>query len=245
LAGFKLNASKNLIINEIHVIWGRKMTKKIRVVIADDEKLFLDGLQTILGLEKDIEIVGLAVNGREAFERAQEMQPDVVLLEVRMPEMDGVESLQLIKQVLPNTKVVMLTTFNDEDYIIRALAAGADGYLLKDLDAQQLVDAVRGVFYDQLMLPVKVAGKLVERLTVLQTIDNTRRKTKRLDKHVLDLTPREKEIAVLMVEGLTNREIAAHLGLREGTIKNYISVIYSKIGTSERTRAVYYLVKYL
>jgi DNA-binding NarL/FixJ family response regulator len=95
------------------------------------------------------------------------------------------------------------------------------------------------------MLPVKVAGKLVERLTVLQTIDNTRRKTKRLDKHVLDLTPREKEIAVLMVEGLTNREIAAHLGLREGTIKNYISVIYSKIGTSERTRAVYYLVKYL
>lgn len=221
------------------------MTGKIRVLIADDEALLRDGLQTILNLEEDMEVVGLAADGREAYERAQELQPDVVLLDIRMPGMDGVESLRLIKRALPRTKAVMLTTFNDEDYIVSALAAGADGYLLKDLEGQQLIDAIRRASRDQLMLPAKVAGKLAERLAVLQAIDDTKKKMKKLDTDIIDLTPREREIAALMVQGLTNREIADHLSLSEGTIKNYISVIYSKLGTSDRTRAVSYLASYL
>lgn len=165
------------------------MTGKIRVLIADDEALLRDGLQTILNLEEDMEVVGLAADGREAYERAQELQPDVVLLDIRMPGMDGVESLRLIKRALPRTKAVMLTTFNDEDYIVSALAAGADGYLLKDLEGQQLIDAIRRASRDQLMLPAKVAGKLAERLAVLQAIDDTKKKMKKLGTDIIDLTP--------------------------------------------------------
>ncbi|MGI6604839.1 MAG: response regulator transcription factor [bacterium] len=221
------------------------MTQKIRVLIADDETLMRDGLQTILSLEEDMEVVGVAADGREAYERARELQPDVVLLDVCMPKMDGLESLRIIKRALPSTKVLVLTTFNDEEYIISALASGANGYLLKDLEGQQLIDAVRKTAKDQLMLPARVANKLAERLAVLQAIDDTRRKLKKLAADKIDFTPREQEIAVLMVEGLSNREIASHLNLSEGTVKNYISVIYSKLGTNHRTQAVSYLAKHL
>ncbi|HHY93369.1 MAG TPA: response regulator transcription factor [Firmicutes bacterium] len=222
------------------------MTEKIRVLIADDEVLLRDGLRTIIDLEEDMEVAGMAADGREAYELAQELRPDVVLLDIRMPGMDGVESLRLIKRALPRTKVVMLTTFNDEEYIVGALAAEADGYLLKDLEGQQLVDAVRRAAQDQLMLPAKVAGKLAERLAMLQAIEDIKRGTRaRGTDMTTDLTPREREIAALMVQGLTNREIADHLSLSEGTVKNYISVIYSKLGTSNRTQAIAYLAKYL
>lgn len=221
------------------------MEERIKVLIADDEPLLRDGLRTILDLEEDIEVVGVAGDGREAYELACRVQPDVVLLDIRLPGMDGVESLRLIKRALPRAKVVMLTTFNEEEYIIGALAAGADGYLLKDLEGQELVEAVRRASRGQLLLPAKVAGKLAERLAVLRAIDEVKRVRKPSPETIVDLTMREREIAALMIQGLTNREIASYLSLSEGTVKNYISVIYSKLGTNDRTRAVHYLQEYL
>lgn len=219
--------------------------KKIRIIVVDDEILLRDGIKTILDLEEDIEVVGTAANGQEAYAMAQRLQPDVVLMDVRMPVMDGVQSLKLIKRELPQTKVIVLTTFNDEEYIVSALANGADGFLLKDLEGQQLIDAVKTAVKDQLVLPAKVAGKLAARLAVLQAIEETKERIVSGRAAETDLTPREQEIAALMVQGLTNRQIAEHLSLSEGTIKNYISVIYAKLGTNDRTRAVSYLIKHL
>jgi DNA-binding NarL/FixJ family response regulator len=222
----------------------KNMGSKIRILIADDEALLRDGIQTILDLEDDMEVVALASNGYEAYERSCQLRPDVVLLDVRMPGTNGVESLRLIKRALPQTIAIMLTTFNDEEYIISALAEGAAGYLLKDINADQLVVSIRQAYHGQLILPAKVAGKLAEQLVVLKAVRSTQdRKKAKSPIGTAEFTPRENEIATLMIQGLTNREIADNLGLTEGTIKNYISVIYSKLGTSDRTRAVFYLAQ--
>ncbi len=210
--------------------------KQIRILIADDQPLMRDGLKTVIDLEKDFNVVGTARNGREAIHMADSLKPDIILMDIRMPELDGVESIKAIKVKHPAVKVLMLTTFNDDEYIMQALAAGASGYLLKDIEVDSLLESIRSACADNLVMPAAVAAKLAEGL---KKIVSRRAGNPGLDR--LCLTDREKEIARMLVQGFTNRQISAALYLSEGTARNYISAIYEKIGTSERTKAVLYL----
>ncbi|MBC7326161.1 MAG: response regulator transcription factor [Moorella sp. (in: Bacteria)] len=217
---------------------------KIRLLIADDQALMRDGLKTIIELEEDMAVVGTAADGQETLVMVQQLTPDVVLLDVRMPVMDGVECVRLIKAQFPRIKVIMLTTFDDEDYIINALAHGADGYLLKDIQADQLLGAIRDAYRGQLILPARVASKLATRAAGFLELAGSGRKITEQMTGDLPFSTREQDVAALMVAGLNNRQIARQLGLTEGTVKNYISVIYEKIGTSDRSTAIAILAKY-
>lgn len=209
--------------------------ERIRILLADDQALIRDGLKTILDLEPDFKVVGTAVDGPEAEKLAGALQPDIVLLDIRMPGANGVESVAAIRERCPHCKVIMLTTFNDDEYIIRALASGASGYLLKDLEVESLTEAIRDAFHDKMILPPAVASRLAAGLSKIAS-KNPRQGSASLP----DLSEREMEIAGMMVQGFTNRQISSALYISEGTVRNYISGIYSKIGISERTRAVLY-----
>ncbi|WP_047984775.1 response regulator transcription factor [Ornithinibacillus californiensis] len=211
----------------------------LRIVIADDQTLFREGLQTIINLEDDMEVIGVAGNGQEAIELVQKLQPDVVLMDVEMPVMNGVESTRHIKDKFPDTKILILTTFAEDNYIVEGLAHGASGYMLKDLQADTLISSIRSAADGQFMLPAPIATKLASRLYESSAIVDTPFARSRMSEHVMDgLTEREKDIAALIVKGFTNKEIAARVFMSEGTVRNYISVIYSKIGTSERSKAM-------
>jgi DNA-binding NarL/FixJ family response regulator len=194
-----------------------------------------DGLKTILELEDDIEIVGMAENGLDAYETAGAARPDVVLMDIRMPVMDGVESTRLIKRDFPETVVIILTTFDDDEYIIQALSNGASGYILKDIPGDKLIDAVRDSIKGNLMMPAHIASKIAARLSLLSNPKSV------IDDLDQTFSEREKEIIDLLIKGLNNRQISASLHITEGTAKNYISAIYSKIGISDRVKAVVYL----
>lgn len=210
--------------------------KKIRVLVADDQTLMRDGLKTIFDLEEDMEVVGTAENGDQALQLTGQLHPDVVLMDIRMPEMDGVESTRMIKKQYPATVVIMLTTFNDEEYIIQALSFGASGYLLKDMPGERLIEAVRDGAKGSLMMPSIVAAKLASRLVHMK--DDDRKADSEL---IQTLSDREKEIAGLIIKGTANRDIANKLYISEGTVKNYISAIYNKIKTNDRAKAIEFL----
>lgn len=216
--------------------------KRIRLLVADDQTLMRDGLKTIFDLEEDIDVVGTAENGEQALDMTERLMPDVVLMDIRMPVMDGVESTRLIKQRFPDVLVVMLTTFDDDEYIIQALNYGASGYLLKDMPGDRLIQAVRDAVSGNMLMPASVAAKLAGRLSDLS--GNLREKEPGSGR-AQTLSARELEIAELMVRGASNREIADTLCLTEGTVKNYISSIYSKFGTNDRSQAINRLKKHL
>jgi DNA-binding NarL/FixJ family response regulator len=212
----------------------------IRILIADDQTLMRDGLKTILDLEDDMEVVDTAENGRQAYEMAQIHLPDVILMDIRMPEMDGVESTRIIKKDYPKIKVIMLTTFNDEEYIIQALSFGASGYLLKDIQGDKLIEAIRNCASGNMVMPAQVAEKLSQGLSN-RAVENKRQE----EMLIKSFSDREKEIALMIVAGLTNRQIASKLCITEGTAKNYICNIYSKIDISDRTKAAIYLKEHI
>lgn len=207
----------------------------VRILIADDQTLMRDGLKTILDLEDDMEVIGTASNGLEALEMTEKLKPDAVLMDIRMPVMDGVECTRLIKKKFPDIAVIMLTTFNDEEYIIQALTYGASGYLLKDMQGDKLIQAIREGVRGDLLMPATVAAKLASRLSNMKNsmVANERDASK-----VIALSERETEIARLIMEGAGNRQIADALSLTEGTVKNYISSIYLKLGTNDRAHAI-------
>jgi len=212
--------------------------KTIKILIADDQTLMRDGLKTIIELEDDMEVVGTAENGLQAYEMTGKLCPDVVLMDIRMPVMDGVESTRIIKKDFPSAVVIMLTTFDDEEYIVQALQFGANGYLLKDIQGNKLIDAVRDSSKGNMLIPANIATKLAAKLSQIPI------EYRRQEQNILcDLSEREINIARLMVKGYTNKQISAALFISEGTAKNYISMIYSKIGISDRTKAVIYLRK--
>lgn len=210
---------------------------KIRVMVADDQTLMCDGLKTILENEEDIEVVSTASDGLQAFELCCTLKPDVVLMDIRMPVMDGVESTRLIKKECPEVIVIMLTTFDDDEYIIEALSYGANSYLLKSIQTDKLLsclrDAVAGIF----SMNADVAKKVASRLSV-SGIGNKQ-------VSITEFSNREVEVARLMVEGYSNKEIASTIFITEGTVKNYISTIYDKLGTNDRVKAVNLLAKIL
>lgn len=204
---------------------------KIKILIADDQTLMRDGLKTILELEENFNVVGTAKDGLEALEFCKKDPPDLVLMDIRMPEMDGVKCTKILKSLYSEIVVLILTTFNDVEYIVEALNYGAAGYILKDIEGDELVKAINDAYKGSLMLPSSVAKKLVEKLT-----ENTLVKPKE-KKVLLDFSEREVEVAKMLSMGFNNRQIASSLFISEGTVKNYISNIYSKLGTSDRTAA--------
>jgi len=217
----------------------------ITVVIADDHVLLRDGLQTIINLEEDMRVVGAADNGAQAVELAARLRPDLVLMDVQMPVMSGIEAARLILEEHPATKIVMLTTFDEEQYIIESMAQGAAGFLLKDLPGDKLIQAIRDAAKGQLLLSGVAANKLAASVARAQTGTEKSFRAEKLRQEGLSFTERERHIAQLIAEGRTNKEIARMLYMSEGTVKNYVSVVYQKIGTNDRLRAMQYLKELL
>lgn len=205
---------------------------EIRVLLADDQQLMREGLRVLLDLTPDIRVVGEAGNGAEAVERVQALQPDVVLMDVRMPVMDGVEATRRIRRELPDTQVIILSTFDDDEYIFEGLAAGARGYLLKDVSSDELAEAIRTVHQGQALLSPGIASKVV---TEFSRLVARREPAPPLYE---ELTPREMEVLRLLAARASNRQIAEALCITEGTVKNHVSNILGKLGVSNRAQAV-------
>ncbi len=209
------------------------MGKGIRVLLADDQTIIRDGLRALLEAQADIQVAAEAGNGEEAYQQALKHRPDVVLMDIRMPVMDGVAATRLIKRVCPDTVIIVLTTFDDVDYIIQAMTHGAAGYLLKDIGSERLIQAIRDGLQGNIILPGRVAAKITSQLASSAPPEAT------LD----DFTEREIEIIRLLTLGKSNREIADQLYLSVGTVKNYTSQIYAKIGVSDRGNAILFFRK--
>ncbi len=210
-------------------------SKKIRVLLADDQRLMRDGLRTLLELEDDLEVVGEAENGRAALDLAASLRPDVVLMDVRMPEMDGVEATRQLAASLPECRVIILTTFDDESIIFEGLRAGALGYLLKDVSGEELAAAIREVNRGGALIQPSVARKVLAEFSRLPAAPTVSPVSPVLPGD--GLSERETEILKLVARGLSNKEIALRLSLTEGTVKNYVSAILQKLGVQDRTQA--------
>jgi DNA-binding NarL/FixJ family response regulator len=199
----------------------------IRVLLVDDQDLFRQGLAALLGLEEDLEIVGQAGNGEEAIAQTTATQPDVILMDVRMPVCDGVTATQEIHARFPWIKVLVLTTFDEDDYIWRSLQAGALGYLLKSTPSAQLANAIRTLYQGHSQLGPSIASKVFAQVQTPPALAETTH----------HFSEREREIVELLGQGLNNKEIAQHLHLTEGTVKNHISRILAELGMRDRTQA--------
>ncbi|MCR2806595.1 response regulator transcription factor [Paenibacillus soyae] len=210
----------------------------IRIMIADDQRLLREGLQTILQSEEGLAIIGVCENGQEAWQQAKEQRPDVILMDIKMPVMDGIEAMRLIKRDVPDTIVLMLTTFAEDRFIVDAMAGGADGFLLKDMPSRQIVQTIREAMDGGVILPAAIASKLAARLSVLDRGRADSFDESKLGRQGFSFTERERKIMLLMIEGYSNRQISSTLFMSDGTVRNYISVIYNKLGTSDRKEAV-------
>ena len=205
---------------------------KIKVLVVDAQELLAREIQSILKTDDDLEVVGIARDGFDALQKLSENPADVVLLDIRMPNMNGVVATQRIKADYPNTKVVILTTFDDSDYILNAINNGASGYLLKDISGSSLIDAVKNAHAGDTILPAKIARQIACAAKNV-AVDREAR-----IKRAFNMSDREVEICLMMYEGFTNRQISAALKLGEGTVRNYISVIYIKTNCENRQEAI-------
>lgn len=203
----------------------------VRVLIVDDQRLMRDGLISLLSLHEALDVVGFASNGEEALQQIEALTPDVVLMDVRMPIMGGVSAARISRQKYPTCQILMLTTFDDDDYIIEALNAGACGYLLKDLPANDLAQAILAAHRGVHQLDPQISAKLVSALQASRTPPAP------TPTETLDLTTREKEVLRLIAQGASNREISEALVISQGTVKNHISNILSRLGLRDRTQA--------
>lgn len=205
-------------------------------MIVDDQRLMREGLKTILDLEEDLTVVQLGDNGKDALDKISKAEPDVVLMDIRMPIMDGVECTRIIKEKYPNIKVLILTTFDDDELIMDALKNGAVGYILKDLSSEKLVVAIKDAYNGNFIMQPEIAAKVISRITgKVKEVEELNDK--------LDITDREKDVLKLVGEGMTNKEIAKKLFISEGTVKNYISNLYSKLGIDDRSKLTIYAIK--
>jgi len=200
---------------------------------VDDQALFREGLETLLSVHKDIRVVGQACNGQEAVEIAAKVQPDVVLMDVRMPVLDGVRATSLLKKSQPKCKVIVLTTFDDDEYIFDALRTGAVGYLLKDVASVQLVEAIRAAARGESILEPSVAAKVIAEFTRVSSMVPSAQ----MEQLIEPLSEREQEILRLIGRGASNKEIANQLYIAEGTVKNHVTNILGKLGVRDRTQA--------
>ncbi|MGW2046570.1 response regulator [Streptomyces sp. NPDC001858] len=207
----------------------------IKVLIADDQMMVREGFSVLLNAMPDIEVVGEAVNGREAVDRVRELTPDVVLMDIRMPELNGIEATREIVAAQGTAKVLVLTTFDLDEYVYQALRAGASGFLLKDASARQLADGVRVVAAGEALLAPSVTKRLITEFAKLTDTPSLSRTAAQASYG--DLTERETEVLVLIAHGLSNAEIAERLVVAESTIKTHVSRILVKLGLRDRTQA--------
>ena len=205
---------------------------KIKVLLADDQLPLAQELKNVLETDESLEVVGIATDGFEALSLMKAITPDVVLMDIRMPNMNGVVATQRIKAEYPQVKVVVLTTFDDSDYILNAINNGASGYLLKDIGGSALIDAVKDAYQGDTILPAKIARKITDAARFVAA-DREIKLTR-----AFALSDREVEIALMIYEGFTNRQISSALKLSEGTTRNYVSSIYEKMQSENRTEAV-------
>ena len=210
----------------------------LRVLIADDHALFRRGLQMVLEDEKDLEVVGEAADGAEAVEKALELMPDVVLMDVRMPKHSGIEATALIKDSMPHVKILMLTISDEEGDLYDAIKAGASGYLLKEISIDEVAEAIRGVWAGQSRLSPSMATKLLSEFQAL-----SKRAEEPQQPRAPRLTEREMEVLGLVAQGMNNRDISKQLFISENTVKNHIRNILEKLHLHSRMEAVVYAVR--
>ncbi len=206
--------------------------EKIKVMIVDDQVILAEGIKSVLETDEGLIVTALAFDGFDALEKMKNNVPHVVLMDIRMPNMNGVVATQRIKTEYPDVKVVILTTFDDSDYILSAINNGASGYLLKDIGGAALIDAVKNAYKGDTILPAKIAKRITD--AAKNVVSDREIRLKR----AFALSDREVEIALMVYEGFTNRQISAALKLTEGTTRNYISGIYIKLGAENRAEAV-------
>lgn len=210
---------------------------KIKVLIVDDQQLIREGLQMMLSIYEQIQVVGTATNGKEAITQVERLDPDVVLMDIRMPVMDGVQATRWIKENHPRVKVLILTTFDEDMYIFEALNNGATGYLLKDVKSDEIVKGIEEVHQGNSLLEPKVAAKVVQAFTNLTRSQEIKQSEPTLPTRIFkELTTRELEIAQLVAAGKNNKEIADELFITEGTVKNHLTKILSKLEIRDRTQ---------
>ncbi|MHB8061371.1 MAG: response regulator transcription factor [Ruminiclostridium sp.] len=205
----------------------------MKILIVDDDALIREGLKILLEIENDIEVIGTANNGQKAFEMCQSIKPDIVLMDIRMPIMDGVLGTKLIKSHFNDIKVVILTTFKDDEYIKEAIKSGAEGYILKNQLSDSIIESLRAVNKGNTVFESEVACSLSSMLNY----------EKKLNLGNLELTPRELEVLKLVGEGLTNKEISDKLFLGEGTDRNYFTTLLDKLNFRDRTQLAIFYVK--
>jgi DNA-binding NarL/FixJ family response regulator len=230
------------------------MQKRIKILIADDHRLVAESLKTMLELrEASLEVVGIAADGLEACALAQELEPEVVLMDIRMPNMDGIEATARIRRTVPGAKVLALTTFDEEDLVLGALKAGALGYVLKDISTQELVAAVLAASRGESPVSPRAAAHLVRLAAqgadgaAMQGAAQCAAPAERLapiDEDLAALSERERQVLVLAAEGLSTQEMADKLNLSKGTVKNYLSRIYEVLGLGNRADTVWYAIKH-
>ncbi|NOH04634.1 MAG: response regulator transcription factor [Chloroflexi bacterium] len=201
----------------------------MKILLCDDQAVIRDGLEMLLNLEKDFQVVGSAQDGQEALELVAQKSPDLVLMDLKMPGMNGIEATREIRKKFPNIKILVLTTYDDDEWVFDAIRAGASGYLLKDTPRQKIVEAIRGTVEGKSFVDPAVAGKLLHQVASNQTQPASILKDK--------LTERELDVLHLLAKGMTNTEIAGTLHLSEGTVRNHVSAILEKLGVSDRTQA--------
>jgi DNA-binding NarL/FixJ family response regulator len=200
----------------------------IKILIADDHPVVREGLISMLSREGDFNVIGEAKDGVEAVNKSRELSPDVVLMDLRMPEMDGVAAMRQIRSTMPNIKFIILTTYSDDDYIFSGIEAGARAYLLKDAPREELFKAIRSVYRGESLIQPVVASKLLDRFSQLS------RRTPSGE----ELSERELEVLCLMAKGAANKEISAKLNIAQSTVKTHITNIFQKLGVNDRTEAV-------
>ena len=209
------------------------MGERIKLLIVDDHDLVREGLRAILGFEKDLELVGECRDGREAVQKTLEFSPDVILMDLEMPRMGGLQAIQEIREVNPDVRILVLTSFSDDDKVYSAIEAGALGYMLKDTSAETLIRAIHIVYNNEASLHPRIQSKLMKGLIKKpeSVVENEQ------------LSPREKDILALLARGMSNQEIADQLGISELTVRSHMSTILRKLDLTNRVQAALYALR--
>ena len=209
----------------------------IRVLICDDKAIVCDGLEAILSTDDEIDVVGLASNGAQAVELAQKTKPDLVLMDLKMPGMNGIQATRAIREQLPHTRVLVLTTYDADEWVFDAIRSGAAGYMLKDTPRDRLIPAIKDTVAGKTHVDPVVAGKLFQYIAQdsMGQPDST---------FAAELSERELEVLQLIANGFSNAEIAQKLHLSDGTVRNYVSAVFAKLGVSDRTQAAVLALRY-
>ncbi|MDW0114714.1 response regulator transcription factor [Sporosarcina saromensis] len=212
----------------------------IKVLVVDDQPLVREGLSTLLNLRPEIEVVGTAVDGEDAWQQSLDLLPQIVLMDIRMPGTNGVEGTRMIRESLSDVKVLILTTFNDSEFIFDALEEGASGYLLKDMPTDMIVQAILTAHHGGVVLPKDFTMQVLKDIRLKTATDYV----KPLPVGIEELTEREREVLKHLGHGLNNKEVADLLFITEGTVKNHVSNVIQKLGLRDRTQAAIYAVRY-